>query len=325
MIDVVRAPAFLTVQDLGRPGHRAHGVPAGGAMDPWALRTANVLVGNPEGAAGLEWAVGGGVLRFECEALVAIAGATAGVHLGGREALPLTTLRARPGDELALTGDHRSPQWGDDARFLYVAVGGGIAVPEVLGGRGTCLAARFGGLDGRFVRTGDRIPVGPPPPFAPRPGFHCPADLAPPGADLLFRIVPGPQARMLDAEGWNALTGSAFEISAAADRTGFRLDGPRLRMPPAPTIPSEPCCPGTLQLPPGGRLMVLMADAPTVGGYPKPAVVASADIGRLAQYPAGFPLRFTRITIDEAQHLHRRERIRLHTLRSMAWAATGGR
>lgn len=324
MIEVVRAPAFLTVQDLGRPGHRALGVPAGGAMDPWALRAANVLVGNPEGAAGLEWVVGGGVLRFECETLVAIAGATSGVRLGGRGARPLTTLVVRPGDELESTGD-RSPGQGEEGRFLYVAVGGGIAVPEVLGGRGTYLPARLGGLEGRRLRTGDRIPVGPPPPFAPRPGFHCPADLAPPGADSFVRIVPGPQASLLDREGWATLTGAAFAISAAADRTGFRLDGPRLLVRASPTIPSEPCCPGALQLPPGGRMVALMSDAPTVGGYPKPAVVASADLGLLAQHPPGVPLRFTRISVEDAQKLHRRERIRLHTLRSVAWEAGGRR
>ena len=327
MLHVVRAPPFATVQDLGRPGHRHLGIPAGGAMDAWALQAANVLAGNAPGAPAVEWALGPGTLRVERDATLALAGARCDARLNGVPVAAYRTLRARAGDELALG----APRGG---RFTYVAVAGGLRVPSVLGSGATYLPAAFGGLLGRRLRDGDALPVGDAPPDL-RP-LTCPPPLrrdlgddAPEDADdvdagdvgddarreIAVRIVRGPQADVLDADAWRRLLDAAWSVSATADRTGYRLDGPPLApAADAAARPSEPGCPGAVQLPPNGQPIVLMADAPTVGGYPKPAVACSADLGRLAQCPPGRPLRLVEITIAAAQRAHRRRRIALWTL-----------
>lgn len=302
---VLAAPPLLTVQDLGRPGHRADGLPAGGAMDQWALRAANALVGNDEGAAALEWTGGGGALRCHRELRVALAGTDAEAMLDGRPVPTGCTLHAPAGALLEIG------RMGG-GRFLYLAVAGGIAVPTVLGGAGSYLPAALGGLEGRRLRPGDELPVGRRPTgSAPGAGFTCPADLldpvpAPAG---VIRVVRGPQAAMLDETAWATLLGSGFTVGRTGDRMGYRLDGPPV-VPTAPRdLPSEPACPGTIQLPPDGRPIVLMADAPTVGGYPKAAVVCSADLGRLAQCPTGAAIRFVVVGVAEAQRLYRRRRV----------------
>lgn len=321
MLHVVQAPPFLTVQDLGRPGFRHLGIPTGGAMDAWALQAANVLAGNAPHAPALEWALGPGTLRLDRDATLALAGAACDATLAGVPVEPYRTLHARAGDELALGAPR-------DGRFAYVAVAGGIAVPPVLGSAATYLPAAFGGLLGRRVVNGDALPLGD---AAPCRTLVCPPalrrDLGDGASDdasddaggrahapATIRIVRGPQADALDADGWRALLDATWTVSATADRTGYRLDGPSV----PPTVdaarPSEPGCPGAVQLPPNGQPIVLMADAPTVGGYPKPAVVCSADLGRLAQRTPGTPLRLVEVTIEQAQRAHRRRRVAVWTL-----------
>lgn len=318
VLHVVHAPPFLTVQDLGRPGFRHLGIPPGGAMDAWALQAANVLAGNAPHAPALEWALGPGTLRLARDATLALAGASCDATLGGAPVEAYCTLHARAGDELAIG----APRGG---RFAYVAIAGGIAVPPVLGSAATYLPAAFGGLLGRRLQDGDALPLGD---VAPRAALVCPPalrrDLGDDTSDhagddargpATIRIVRGPQADALDADGWRTLRDAAWTVSATADRTGYRLDGPRVA-PIADTAarPSEPGCAGALQLPPNGQPIVLMADAPTVGGYPKPAVVCSADLGRLAQRTPGAPLRLVEVTLEQAQRAYRRRRVALWTL-----------
>ena len=315
-LHVVRAPPFCTVQDLGRACHRHLGIPAGGAMDPWALQAANVLAGNAPGAAALEVALGAGTLRFARDASFALAGAECDARLGDAPVASYRTLHARAGDALHLG----APRGG---RFAYVAVAGGVAVPAVLGSAATYLPAAFGGWQGRRLQSGDVLPLGPAP-TAPRT-LACPpalrrdlgddAAIAADVHDAAIRVVRGPQHDVLDDDGWHRLLAMAWTVSATADRTGCRLDGPAIATrPDAAARPSEPGCPGAVQLPPNGRPIVLMADAPTVGGYPKPAAVCAADLGRLAQRPPGAPVRFTEIAIDAAQRAYRRRRVAVWTL-----------
>ena len=310
---VLRAPPFATVQDLGRPGWRHLGVPAGGAMDPWSLQAANLLAGGTPGAAALEWGVGGGVLHVERDVTIALAGADVEAMLGGRAVGAWRTLRARTGDRLELGAPRRG-------RFAYLAVGGGLQVPPVLGSAATYLPAAIGGVEGRRLRDGDLLPA------SEAPGslgdVICPAELrlaiagwATSPGESPVRVTDGPQADLLDADGWSRLTGPGLAVSPTGDRTGYRLAGPPIVAAAAgAALPSEPGCPGAIQLPPGGEPIVLMADAPTVGGYAKPAVVVLADLGRLAQHPPGAPVRFTRVSLDEAQRLYRRRRVAVWTL-----------
>ena len=289
MIEVLTAPPFMTVQDLGRQGLRAKGVPVSGAMDPEALAWANLLVGNPADAAGLEWALGTGRLRIPAGRAFAAAGAT--LTWNGMPMLPLTAAVAGPEEVVELGLPRR--------RFGCLAISGGVAVEPVLGSRSTYLVAGFGGHEGRRLRRGDFLPLGSSRFLPPPDPWGLPDDSGPESRDSI-RVVPGPQSELFDQESWEGLLGQAYAISAASDRMGYRLDGPPLHHRGNASLPSEPVCAGAVQVPEGGAPIVLMPDGPTVGGYPKLAVVISTDLGTLAQCPPGSRPRFELVTFDEA-------------------------
>ena len=230
-------------------------------MDRFALAAANAIVGNALSAAALEWGLAGGSLRFDSDATLALGGAIVSATLAGEPVAPFTTLHARPGDELVV-------QQFDSGRFLYVAVHGGIDVPIVLHSRSTYLPGRFGGFEGRLLRHGDSIRVGIPAGGAPDAGFHAPGELTPAYTAAVVHVTRGPQAELFDDVAWQTFLGEDYRVASASDRTGYRLEGRALSN-PAPTLPSEPSCQGAIQISGDGRPIVLMADAPTVGGYPR--------------------------------------------------------
>jgi antagonist of KipI len=310
VIAVNRAPPYLTVQDAGRKHSRASGVPSGGAVDAFALAAANALVGNRADAAGLEWALGGGSLIFERDVTFSLGGATARATLSGQAVAPFTTVHARAGDELAV--DQIT-----NGRFLYLAFGGGIDVPVVLGSRSTYLPARFGGYHGRTIKRGDSLALAPTAGKPPADGFHCAADLLPRYGAEVVHISRGTHAGLFDEAAWRTLTDSEYKISTASDRTGYRLEGASLGN-SAGALPSEAGCPGSIQVPGDGLPIALMADAPTVGGYPKIAVVAEADLPILAQRSPGDAIRFDLVTIEQSQRSLRRRASDLHTISQLA-------
>jgi antagonist of KipI len=290
---VVVEPGLLTtVQDLGRPGWGAWGVPAAGALDEEALRLANRLVGNPPGAAALEITLSGPVLKAVGDLDLAVVGGPFGPAPG--EVIPLDD-----GRTLALTA-------GPGAVRAVVAVAGGIDVPEVLGSRSTCVSARFGGFQGRRLQRGDVLAVGPP------GGRRLPgrANVArPPAGAVVVRAMPGPQEDLFDAERRAAFWRETYRILPESNRMGFRLRGPSLGFVETTALPSEGTAPGAVQITAEGQPIVLLAERPTTGGYPKIATVAAADLGLLARTAPGRPVRFERITFDEARALLRdRER-----------------
>jgi biotin-dependent carboxylase-like uncharacterized protein len=272
MLEVLKAPPFATVQDLGRYGHRHEGVPPAGAMDPSALRWLNRHLGNPEGAAAIEWALGPGTFRLQAPTTIALG--PGGGSVNGMPAPPWTALPCPAGAEVAVAPPGAT-------RFGYLAVAGGVDVPVVLGSRSTYLPGVFGGVEGRRLRSGDRIPCGT------STGTVPLASGPPPRESGEIRILRGPQAHLFDDGTWAILLGGAYAIAPASDRMGYRLDGPVLRHGGPASLPSEPACPGAIQVPDGGAPIVLMPDGPTVGGYPKIAVVVSGDLGRLAQLRPG--------------------------------------
>ena len=278
-------------------------------MDSFALAAANALVGNALNAAVLEWGLSGGTLRFDGDCMIALAGAHATAMLAGEAVAPLTTIRARKGDELVI-------ERIEAGRFLYLAFRGGIDVPIVLHSRSTYIAGRFGGLEGRMLRHGDpvrlREPAGPPP----APVFHVPVELTPAYATGVVHITPGPQSDLFADDAWRILL-EEFRIAGASDRTGYRLEGPTLPTSTS-TLPSEAGCAGAVQVPGDGKPIVLMADAPTVWGYPKIAVVADADLPILAQRPPGATVRFELVTIEQSQRSARKRVADLHTIRHLA-------
>jgi biotin-dependent carboxylase-like uncharacterized protein len=280
-------------------------------MDTFALQAANAILGNDLDAAALEWALAGGSLRFERDSGCAIAGAVVRATIGGRPIAPCTSTFARAGDELVV-------EQIASGRFLYIALSGGIDVPLVLGSRSTYLPGRFGGFEGRTLRTGDAIrsaDAG-----TPVDGVHCSAELLPRYDAGIVHIIAGPQEDLFDDDAWRILCESEYRIANASDRTGYRLEGRALPAVPA-ALPSEPGCPGAIQIPGDGLPIVLMADAPTIGGYPKIAVVAESDMPILAQRRPGDRVRFERISLEQSRRALRRRHADLQSIRQLARSA----
>jgi biotin-dependent carboxylase-like uncharacterized protein len=276
MIEISTAPPFATVQDLGRFGHRASGVPVSGAMDPDSLRLANSLVGNAPDAAVIEWALGGGSLIFRRPLQYVVTGAV-------RAPRPMM---AKAGDTVAL-----APPIHFFGRFIYVAVEGGIDVPLVLGSRSTYLPGAFGGYKGRILRVGDELPVG----QSRAASSETPASAA--FDSDAIRVIFGPNRATFTAQHRQQFLSTEFKVAQASDRMGYRLDGPPLAGGEWGTQLSEPVCPGAIQITASGQPIVLMPDAPTVGGYPVIGVVHSADLGRFAQRLPGEPVRFVETSL----------------------------
>ena len=286
-ITVKRGGLLTTVQDLGRRGHRSSGVPLSGAMDPFALRVANLLVGNAEDAAALECTLRGPELVFSADTVVAVTGAV----FAGVPAWRPWVVRA---DVPLKLGPVQRGCRG------YLAVAGGIGVAPVLGSRSTYLRAGLGGFQGRALRDGDVLPATA---TVRRVGEHWRIDerILPAYATVpRVRVVRGAQA----AEFGSALRGAEFRITPQSDRMGLRLGGPRLlRIGGAVELVSSAVAPGTVQIPPDGQPILLMADAQTIGGYPQAAHVVSVDLPLVAQLRPGDGLRFEAVSLAEAQEL----------------------
>ena len=281
-------PGLLTtVQDLGRPGWAAFGVPVAGALDEEALRLANRLVGNAESAAALEITLVGPVLRVSGALDVAVVGGSFGPAPG-------RVLRLEDGDVVSLTA-------APGAARAIVAASGGIDVPVVLGSRSTCLSARFGGFQGRRLLRGDFLAVSSP---SSPPLLDASVDLLEPGAgDVVLRAFAGPDEVEFDAAGRAAFWDLHRRILPESNRMGLRLEGPSLGLQETASRASEGTTPGTVQVTADGHPIVLLAERPTTGGYPKLAVVAAVDLGLLARTPPGRSVRFERISVTEARSL----------------------
>ena len=289
MIVVERAPPYLTVQDGGRPGYRASGVPPGGAMDRWSLSHANILVGNERNAAGLEWAIGGGSLRFRDDADIALAGAEVEATLDDTPVATGTRISARAGQVLAI-------ERLLIRRFVYLAISGGISCPPVLGSRSTYVPAAFGGIEGRSLKKGDIIPITQVASGGKHAGVELGSIEGPDYDSELIRVV----ARE-DGRAFEDFAVASFTVAAASDRMGYRLEANRQMEAMGASITSEPVCAGAIQIPPSGEPIVLMADSPTVGGYRLIATVISSDLPILAQCMPGRIVRFGGVSVRIAQ------------------------
>jgi len=275
-------------------------------MDVFALQALNAIVGNALDSAALEWALGGGTLRFQSDCVFAIGGAHARAALAGEAIHSFTTCYARSGDELTV-------EQLTAGRFLYVAFSGGIDVPQILGSHSTYLPGRFGGYNGRMVARDASLALGPRPASTPPEGFTCPPELLPRYESAAVRIIRGPHADLFDDSAWHTLTETEFAVSTSSDRTGYKLKGKAVSE-AAGNLPSDASCQGAIQIPGDGAPIVLMADAPTVGGYPKIAVVAEADLPILAQRSPGEIVRFQLVTIEQSQRALRHRASNLYTI-----------
>ncbi len=305
---VVRPGLLTTVQDLGRWGQQAAGVPVAGAMDTYSLRLANLLVGNPEGAAALEVTLLGPTLRAEGPLVVAVAGAVFDLSVDDRPVPHGAAFEVAAGSALRF-GERRT---GSRA---YLAIDGGIATPAVLGSRATHLVSRMGGLDGRALVAGDRLPIGAGPAAAVHRATRAPLPLDAVAGQRRLRVLLGPQDDWFTPAALDALLGAPFTVSSRSDRMGFRLDGPALTTKRPGELLSEPVAFGALQVPSGGAPILLMADRQTAGGYPKIATVISADLPLAGQLAPGDAVRFAACTRAEARSaLIARERDLLRAL-----------
>ncbi len=294
-LEIIDPGMLTTVQDRGRYGYQRFGVPVSGAMDEFALRVANVMVGNDQGAAGLEITVLGPSIRFLADTWIAVTGADLSPQLDG-EALPgWQTVEAREGSVLTFGGMQ-------DGIRAYLAVAGGIDVPLVMGSRSTYLKAAIGGLEGRALKKGDVLCAFPVEPDASLPQLRLPARYMAPvyGGRHELRIVPGPQDRAFAPEALSTLLNTRYRIALDSDRMGYRLEGPPIPHQDGPDIVSDGNPLGAIQVPGDGTPTILLADRGTTGGYAKIATVISADIDKLAQALPGQSVSFKRVTVEEA-------------------------
>jgi antagonist of KipI len=316
-IKVVRPGLLTSIQDLGRVGYQKYGVIAGGVMDPYSCRLANVLVGNDEDEAVLELTLTGPCLEIENDMLVAITGGDLSPTVDGMKLQMWSPVFIRKGSVL---------QFGKCVAGCrsYMSVAGGYDVPEVLGSKSTYIRAGIGGHKGRALEAGDRISI--------QRSFHPRGDrmtrklereakkLNQPFAAAswrvqgamfcqtqtthLMRVVAGRQAALFAPDSLNRFFESAFKVAVQSDRMGYRLAGPTLELGDPLEMISEAVAAGCVQVPPDGNPIVLLADRQTVGGYPIIAHVILTDIAAFSNVKPGEEIRFQEISLSEAQTLY---------------------
>lgn len=297
-LEVIQPGFYTTVQDQGRFGYLQYGIPPCGVVDSFAAKVSNLLAGNLMDEAVLEATVMGPTLRVLSEGVVAISGADLSPQLND-SAIPLwESIPVKPGDKIGFKGLKKGCR-------AYIAVGGGVAVPPVMGSRSTYVAGKIGGIKGRLLAAGDKIPKGE---KNGTPGRRLPAEFIPAySASPVIRVILGPQADFFD-EGMRTFLESEFKVSAKADRMGYRLDGPTIvhKAGVEKSIISEPSVPGGIQVPPDGLPIILLVEQ-TVGGYTKIATVISTDLGAVGQAKPGDRIRFQAVNIGEAHRIYSEE------------------
>lgn len=291
-------PGFrTTLQDLGRVGFQRFGVPLSGALDPLALRAANLVAGNAGETAALEIALTGPLFVVEADTVrVAAAGGDIMIDVAGRGRIPpLRTVTLTRGERLRVIAPR-------EVAAGYIAVTGGFAVPPLLGSRSTTLRAGFGGFGGRALSAGMKLPlaVGPAPGGTERVGRGL--DLSRPQS---LRVLAGSADLDFPAAALAAFLGGSYIVTAAADRMGLRLSGPVV----APLRPgeglTEGLAPGAIQVPGDGQPILLLADRQTTGGYPRIAHVIAADLAAAGRLRPGDMIRFKAVDLAQAAKARR--------------------
>jgi len=300
---------YSTVQDGGRYGYQRFGIPPTGALDHFAYSMANLLIGNPEGAAVVESTVVGPEIEILDEVDLAVTGADAAITLNNKSVSGWSSIRAKAGDILKLGPVKKGCR-------NYLAVSGGIDVPLVMGSRSCYVGAKIGGYKGRILAKGDVLSRGAgtllersrrmPEKYIPR--YET---------EMVLRAVPGPQDDFFDT-GLEDFFASEFLVSTNANRMGYRLEGPRIlyKDGAAKSIISEPSLSGGVQIPPDGQAIILLVEQ-TVGGYTKIATVISSDITRVAQALPGHKIRFEKTKLEKAYTIYQERQKHLLNIKQM--------
>jgi antagonist of KipI len=299
-LEIIKPGLFTTVQDLGRPGYQRFGVPVSGAMDRFALRAANALVGNDVGAAALEMTVVGPSVAFLVDTWAAVTGGDLSPRLDDAPLKAWRAFQVRAGSQITFHGMQ-------DGMRAYLAVAGGIDVPKVMGSSATYIPSGFGGFEGRALMENDVLAV-----FAPDGEYRArfmpkEQELPPYGNTHALRVILGPQNEAFAPESTETLLSSTYEISLDSDRMGYVLDGPALQHVAGAGIVSDGNPLGAIQVPGDGSPTILLADRGTTGGYARIATVISVDVDRMAQAVPGDTVTFATIDVEEAQRLLREQ------------------
>ncbi len=311
-IEVISPGLLTTVQDLGRRGYQRYGIPVCGALDPVSLRIANILVGNPEGEAGLEVTALGPTVRFTSDSVFAVVGAEFRPEVDGRTVETWESVKVPAGSVLSIGA-------ASDGLRAYVAVAGGIDVPLVMESRSTDFKGGFGGFEGRALRDGDSVPIGYSPHVENWSQTGLPVGISrwPTfGQEFEIRVVLGPQNEEFTESGVNVMLTSEYTVSTDSDRMGCRLEGPEIAHRVGPDIVSDGSALGSIQVPGSGQPIVLLADRGTTGGYTKIATVIGPDIGLLTQAMPGAKVRFSAVSVDEAHKVLREQEEMLREIKS---------
>ena len=298
MIEILSSSALATVQDGGRHGYYRDGVSRSGAMDGVAVAVGNALLGNDRHAAGIEIPMLPFSVRFDVDVDIALTGADCAARLDEVPLQPDWAIRVRAGQVLKLS----APKNGCRA---YLCVGGGIDVPTILGSRSTQLREGFGGHEGRMLRKGDRLAARRTDTVLPDGGMGAMpvAALLPElgqGANVTVRVLPAAEYDLFRGEAHDALWGGDWAVTPQSNRAGYRLAGPELQLTAPVELRSHGVVPGVIQVPPGGQPIIQLADAATMGGYPKIGTVIEADLWRLAQARPGNRLNFQQVSYQDA-------------------------
>ncbi|WP_134683724.1 5-oxoprolinase subunit C family protein [Brevibacillus migulae] len=312
-IQIIRPGLLTSLQDLGRIGYQKYGVIASGGMDPFALRLANLLVGNEEGEAVLEITLMGPTLLVEQDVLIALTGGDTAARIGDAELPMWRPVFVKKGSVITFGGCRNGCR-------TYMAVAGGFAVPRVLGSKSTYLRAKIGGYQGRALAVDDVLAIGEPSDvgklFAKRlkerandsahaaPHWGITAELLQFYGERSVRVIQGRHFSLFTEESRRDLFQQSFVITPQSDRMGYRLTGPVLQLAEQEEVLSEAISPGTIQVPSEGNPILLMADRQTTGGYPRIAQVVSVDIPVVAQCKPGDRIRFREISLAEAEELY---------------------
>lgn len=306
-IEITTPGWFTTVQDQGRTAFQHMGVPVSGALDKFSAAMANLLVGNPLHAALLEITVMGPVFTPNREMDMALAGADMDIRVNQSLVPSWETLRVKPGDKVSIGPAKKGCR-------AYLAFGGGIIVPSVMGSFSTYVGGKTGGFKGRALKKNDVLEIGDKP-LLKKPRCLPPEFRPDLWAPLIFRAVPGPQEDYFDPE---SLFGFPYQVTEKADRMGYRLSGPPvpIREGLPQSIISEPIMPGSIQIPSDFQPIILLNEQ-TVGGYAKIATIISLDLSKIAQSMPGDTVVIEKIDLAGAHEMGRREKEKIQQINAL--------
>jgi antagonist of KipI len=300
-LEVIDVSGFATIQDSGRKGWRRFGVPMSGPMDAFAFRAANILAGNPTECAAVEIGLGDATFQAMQDCVIAVTGVGYQLSVYIWEFSPWSSFFVRAGWRISFNKM-------DDGIWAYLAVTGGVQAQPVLGSRSTYLRGAFGGFDGRQLQAGDVIKTVHPSHSAYELAARTFSEEALPAytQNPTIDVIPGPQANYFTDESIETFLSNEYSITLTSDRMGYRLAGPALTRCNKTELISEGMIFGAIQVPPNGQPIVMMADCPTTGGYPKIGTVPSAELPLLAQcVPNKSGIRFRETTVAKAQKKYR--------------------